>query len=109
MLLQQKADFGFQQYVAPNIKPIQGKYKPYGLEGVSKMGRRAMKQCGLPDELRLMDLRRTGVTEMIDSGVPMGQLMSVTGHTNVQSVKPYMKHTFESAKNALITRSKYNV
>ena len=109
MLLQQKADFGFQQYVAPNIKPIQGKYKPYGLEGVSKMGRRAMKQCGLPDELRLMDLRRTGVTEMIDSGVPMGQLMSVTGHTNVQSVKPYMKHTFESAKNALMTRSKNNV
>ena len=109
MLLQQKADFGFQQYVAPNLRPIQGKFVPYGLESVSKIGRRAMKQSGLPDELRLMDLRRTGVTEMIDSGVPMGQLMSVTGHTNVQSVKPYMKHTFESAKNALNTRSKYNV
>tara|TARA_A100001011_G_scaffold387072_1_gene464222 strand:+ start:1183 stop:2268 length:1086 start_codon:yes stop_codon:yes gene_type:complete len=109
MLLQQKADFGFQQYVAPSIKPVQGKYNPYSLEGVSKIGRRAMKQSGLPDELRLMDLRRTGVTEMIDSGVPMGQLMSVTGHTNVQSVKPYMKHTFESAKNALNTRNKYNV
>ena len=109
MLLQQKADFGFQQYVAPNIKPVQGKFNPYSLEGVSKIGRRVMKQSGLPDELRLMDLRRTGVTEMIDSGVPMGQLMSVTGHANVQSVKPYMKHTFESAKNALMTRSKYNV
>ena len=109
MLLQQKADFGFQQYVAPNLRPIQGKFVRYGLESVSKIGRRAMKQSGLPDELRLMDLRRTGVTEMIDSGVPMGQLMSVTGHTNVQSVKPYMKHTFESAKNALNTRSKYNV
>ena len=109
MLLQQKADFGFQQYVAPNLRPIQGKFVPYGLESVSKIGRRAMKQSGLPDELRLMDLRRTGVTEMIHSGVPMGQLMSVTGHTNVQSVKPYMKHTFESAKNALNTRSKYNV
>ncbi len=109
MLLEQKADFGFQQYVAPNIKPVQGKFVPYSLEGVSKIGRRVMKLVSLPDELRLMDLRRTGVTEMIDSGVPMGQLMSVTGHTNVQSVKPYMKHTYESAKNALNTRNKYNV
>mgnify|MGYP006242575735 FL=1 len=67
-----------------------------------------MKHLNLPDELKLMDLRRTGVTEMVDSGVPMGQIMSVTGHTNVQSVKPYLKHTFESAKNALNTRRKYN-
>ena len=108
MLLQQRGEFGFQQYVAPNIKPIQGVFHPYGLEGVSKIGRQLMKQVSLPDELRLMDLRRTGVTEMIDSGVPMGQLMSVTGHTNVQSVKPYMKHTYESAKNALNTRNKHN-
>ena len=108
MLLEQKADFGFQRYVAPNIKPIQGEYSPYGLERVSKIAKRVMKHLNLPDELRLMDLRRTGVTEMVDSGVPMGQIMAVTGHTNVQSVKPYLKHTFESAKNALITRSKYN-
>ena len=108
MLYEQQGDFGFQQYVAPNISPIQGEYKPYGLESVSKIAKRVMKHLNLPDELRLMDLRRTGVTEMIDSGVPMGQLMSVTGHTNVQSVKPYMKHTYESAKNALNTRSKHN-
>ena len=81
MLYEQQGDFGFQQYVAPNIKPVQGEFKPYRLEGVSKIARRVMKHLNLPDELRLMDLRRTGVTEMIDSGVPMGQLMSVTGHT----------------------------
>jgi len=109
MLLQQNEDYGFQQYVAPNVRPVNGEYNPYTLEGVSKKGRRIMREIELPDELRLMDLRRTGVTEMIDSGVPMGQVMSVTGHTNVQSVKPYMKHTYESAKNALNTRSKYNV
>jgi integrase len=108
MLLEQKADFGFQRYVAPNIKPIQGEYHPYGLERVSKIAKRVMKHLNMPDELKLMDLRRTGETEMVDSGVPMGQIMSVTGHTNVQSVKPYLKHTFESAKNALNTRRKYN-
>jgi len=108
MLSQQKEDYDFQKYVAPNIKPIDGKYYPYTLEGVSKIGRQVMRQIELPDELRLMDLRRTGVTEMVDSGVPMGQIMAVTGHTNVQSVKPYMKHTYESAKNALNTRRNYN-
>ena len=108
MLLQQRGEFGFQQYVCPNLKPVQGVFHPYSMERVSKVSRLVMRKIQLPDELRIMDLRRTGVTEMIDSGVPMGQLMSVTGHTNVQSVKPYMKHTFESAKNALNTRSKYN-
>jgi len=34
----------------------------------------------------------------------MGQIMSVTGHANPQSVKPYMKNTFDSAKNALTMR-----
>ena len=68
-----------------------------------------IKESGLPNELRISDLRRTGTTEMVEAGVPMGQIMSVTGHANPQSVKPYMKHTFESAKNALMTRSKYNV
>ena len=44
---------------------------------------------------------------MVEAGVPMGQIMSVTGHTNQQSVKPYMKNTFESANNALTTRNMY--
>jgi len=52
-----------------------------------------------------MDLRRTGVTQMIDKGVPMGQLMSVTGHNHVSSVKPYMKHTLDAASNALTQRN----
>ena len=34
----------------------------------------------------------------------MGNIMSVTGHANPQSVKPYMKNTYTSAKLALNTR-----
>jgi len=34
----------------------------------------------------------------------MGQIMSVTGHANPQSVKPYMKNTFTSANLALQAR-----
>jgi integrase len=105
MLNEQRSDFGFQEYVVPHPKPTMGKYEPYAMERLSKVGRRVMRLAGLPEELRLMDLRRTGVTQMIDSGVPMGQLMSVTGHNNVSSVKPYMKHTYDSANNALTQRN----
>ena len=107
MLTQQKEEFGFQEYVAPRVKPIGGVYEPYGLTYLSKMGRKAINMANLPSELRLMDIRRTGTTEMVEAGVPMGQIMSVTGHTNPQSVKPYMKNTFESANNALTTRNMY--
>ena len=105
MLSDQKEQFGFQPYVAPHPRPVMGEYQPYAMERLSKVGRRVMRLAKLPEELRLMDLRRTGVTQMIDKGVPMGQLMSVTGHNHVSSVKPYMKHTYTSANSALTQRN----
>jgi len=104
MLTQQEQDFGFQQYVVPRTTPVQGQYEPYSMERLSKAGRAVMREAGLSEELRLMDLRRTGTTQMVEAGVSMGQIMSVTGHSNPQSVKPYMKNTYESANNALTTR-----
>ena len=107
MLTQQEQDFGFQQYVVPRTMPVQGQYQPYSMERLSKAGRAVMREAGLSDELRLSDLRRTGTTQMVEAGVPMGQIMSVTGHTNPQSVKPYMKNTYASANNALTTRKSH--
>ena len=66
-----------------------------------------MTVANLPQELRLSDLRRTGTTEMVDAGVGIAQIMSVTGHANPQSVKPYMKNTYASAENALTLRDNY--
>ena len=105
MLLEQKADFGFQEWVVPHPQPRDGRFKPYAMERLSKVGRRIMRLAKLNEELRLMDLRRTGVTQMVDRGVPLPQIMAVTGHTHVASVKPYMKHTYESANNALTQRN----
>ena len=104
MLTQQEQDFGFQQYVVPRTTPVQGEYQPYSMERLSKAGRAVMREAGLSEELRLMDLRRTGTTQMVEAGVPMGQIMSVTGHSNPQSVKPYMKNTYASANSALTAR-----
>lgn len=104
MLAQQEQDFGFQQYVVPRPYPIAGEYKPYTLHKLPKYAREVMDAAGLPKELRLSDLRRTGTTEMVEAGVGMAQIMSVTGHANPQSVKPYMKNTYRSANSALTAR-----
>ena len=104
MLQQQQEDFGFQTYVAPRPKPMGGVYKPYTMYKLPKYARVVMDKAGLSSELRLSDLRRTGTTEMVEAGVGIGQIMSVTGHANPQSVKPYMKHTYESANYALTKR-----
>ncbi len=105
MLKEQKKDFGFQSYVAPHPRPVDGTYNPYAMERLSKVGRRVMRLAKLPEELRLMDLRRTGVTQMDKEGVPINQIMSVTGHNNISSVKPYLKHSYTSANNALTQRN----
>ena len=107
MLIHQEQDFGFQQYVVPRTMPVQGQYQPYSMERLSKAGRAVMREAGLSEELRLMDLRRTGTTQMVEAGVSMGQIMSVTGHTNPQSVKPYMKNTYSSANSALTMRKSH--
>jgi integrase len=107
MLNHQKMDYGFQSYVAPYPFVYKGSYKPYSLVRLSKVARDVMNASGLSKELRIADLRRTGTTEMVEAGVPMGQIMSVTGHANPSSVKPYMKNTFSSAENALTKRETY--
>jgi len=107
MLTQQHEDFGFQEYVAPRPNPIDGKYEPYTIFKMSKHGRALIRNAGLPDTLRLSDLRRTGTTEMVQAGVGIGQIMSVTGHANPQSVKPYIKNTYDAANYALTKRSSH--
>ena len=109
MLVQQEEDFGFQKYVAPRPKPREGVYIPYSMTKLPLHGRKLMDQAGLSRELRLSDLRRTGTTEMVEAGVGMAQIMSVTGHANPSSVKPYLKNTLSSANNALTARKSHGI
>ena len=104
MLVQQEQDFGFQPYVAPRPVAYRGVYEPYTMYKLPLHARKLMDDAGLPKELRLSDLRRTGVTEMVDAEVGIGQIMSATGHVDPQSVKPYLKNTYVSANNALTAR-----
>ena len=104
MLRQQKEEFGFQDYVAPRVKPRAGAYTPYDKEEVSLYINKILDEANLPKELTAMDLRRTAVTEMMEGGVDMVGIMQVTGHQNTASVKPYMVNTFSGASKALAKR-----
>jgi integrase len=56
-----------------------------------------------------MDMRRTKITEMVENGVDITQIMAVSGHQNIQSVTPYLKHTLKSAKSALSKTQSLNI
>jgi integrase len=107
MLKQQREAYDFQPYVAPYPTAKRGVYSPYSIVRLSKVARKVLNLAELPEDLRISDLRRTGTTEMVEAGVSMGQIMSVTGHANPQSVKPYMKNTYASAENALTLRNNH--
>lgn len=106
VLCQQNGLFDWQPYIAPNMntKSHNG-FKPYSVYTISHASRREIERAGLPKELRISDLRRTATTEMVEAGVGMAQIMSVTGHANPQSVKPYMKNSLTSATQACTLRS----
>ena len=104
MLRQQKEDFGFQDYVAPRVRPRAGAYTPYDKQEISPLINEVLDEANLPHELTAMDLRRTAVTEMMEGGVDLANIMQVTGHKNIQSVKPYMVNTLSGATKALAAR-----
>jgi integrase len=98
MLKQQHAEYGWQKYIAPSNTPDQqGGLKPFGDVRLAIVGAEIMKAAKLPEDLRLMDLRRTAISEMLEVGVPITNIMSISGHATPQSLTPYLKHTLQSA------------
>jgi integrase len=101
MLKQQHAEYGWQEYIAPSIiADGKGGLRPYSITRLPIVGAEIMEAAGLPDTLRLMDLRRTAISEMLEHGVPITNVMSVSGHASAQSLTPYLKHTLKSASFA---------
>lgn len=106
MLRQQKEDFGFQEYVAPYPTQIGEPIRPFKAQEISQHINKILDELNLPRELCAMDLRRTAVTEMMEGGVDLANIMQVTGHQNVASVRPYMVNTYSGASTALAARGK---
>ena len=106
MLEQQHKEFGWQQYIAPSgSRGKDRKFIPFSIQRVSLIGNKIMVEAGLPDELMLMDLRRTAITEMVEHGVPLPSIMALSGHSSPNSLTPYIKHTLAGASNAQTMRN----
>lgn len=106
MLKEQKEAYDFQKHVAPRPTTQAGKFVPYDKYEVSRLINVLLAEANLDTSLTAMDLRRTAVTEMLEGGVDIAGIMQVTGHKNINSVKPYMVNTLSGATRALAARGK---
>lgn len=106
MLLEQKQDLDFQPYVIPHHRPQDNAYRPLTVIQMVNLLTEVKGIAGLPDELRVGDLRKTAIVQMIESGVDHLAIQSVSGHKNVASLNPYNKFSLKTAKNALDRRQK---
>lgn len=104
MLKAQHNDFNFQKYVVPNVNAADGAYKPYAETAISILVREVKEKAGLPKELQAWDLRRTGITELVEAGADLAQIMQVSGHASPSSVAPYLVNTYKGAVNAMSFR-----
>jgi integrase len=107
LLKQQEADYGFQKLVIPNHRSSDKAYVPLNPMAIGPILRQVKEACGLPEELKIGHLRKTAITEFVAAGVDSTGIMQVTGHKNISSLNPYMKHTYEGAKTAQASRKGY--
>ena len=105
-LVQQKED-SINEYVAPRVKPRGNAYPPYTPDEIGRLINKVKDKANIKEDLWGMDLRRTAITEMVESGVDLAQIMQVSGHQNPQSVTPYLVNTFSGATHALGQRNKF--
>jgi integrase len=107
VLKQQHETFGFQVLVTPQVQPSDGSYKPYSKDKLHGYVNAILEAARLPRYLTAMDMRRTAITEMVEAGVDITQIKQVSGHTNINSLTPYIKHTYTGASEALAKRSAF--
>lgn len=107
MLKKQKQDWGFQTLVIPHHRPTDNAYVPLTTQTFGPILRKIKQECGLPEELKIGHLRKTAITEFVSAGVDSTGIMQCTGHKNIASLNPYLRHTYEGAKTAQNARKAY--
>lgn len=108
MLVEQKELWDFQQYVVPHHRVSDNSYRPLNSSVMSVLVNEVKELAGLPKELQVGHLRKTAINEMVEAQIDSTSIMQVTGHKSIQSLTPYIKHTYSGAKSALEARSAYN-
>lgn len=78
--------------------------RPYDRHLYVKYFARIRKAAGLPKELQIRDLRRTGATEMAEAGCTEDELRSVTGHQSRDVLSIYVRPTKKLAASGVNKR-----
>jgi integrase len=78
--------------------------KAYDNRLYSKYAFRIRQAAGLPEQLQLRDLRRTGATELAEAGCTEDELRSVTGHMSRNVLNVYVRPTKKLAESAMSKR-----
>lgn len=68
-------------------------------DSVSKAWQTAKRLADI-DDLRWHDLRATGITRMLDAGIPVPVVMTYSGHDNYSTFKKYVRIDLDSIKEA---------
>lgn len=81
--------------------------RAYTKSNFNRIFRDVKANAGLPQDLQMMDLRRTVATELGESGATEDEIMSQTGHKSRQSVRHYINPGRVMAANAAKKRRAY--
>ncbi len=65
------------------------------VEGVRGAWERAKKAAGLPDDLRIHDLRHSFASALANAGTPLNEIGTVLGHTQLSTSLRYAHHSPE--------------
>jgi integrase len=105
MLSKQYDDYGWQKYVVPSAKSDKkGGLLPYTAVRISQIANKIKEAAGVAPELQISDLKRTALTEMLEYGVPLHNIMSITGHSSPYALNPYIKHSLALSSEAMKMR-----
>lgn len=92
VLEQQRNDFGWQKWVAPNINiKVDNGYAQFAIDIVAVNHKKLLAKTTLPKGLKLSDLRRSAILEMKAMGMSDEQVQAYLGWTANSEFKRYMR------------------
>lgn len=81
--------------------------RAWGASHLTHTARDVMRAAGLPDALRISDMRRTSLTHLGAAGATDDELVSMSGHMTREMLSVYSVTALEKAKNAIAKRTKW--
>lgn len=80
--------------------------KPYDARTYAKLVQEIRTDLGLPDDLQMRDLRRTGLSELGDNGATEDEIRSISGHVDRQVISTYIPVTQTLVEHGMNKRPK---